>query len=213
MTPRLVGALLRLAADLEALRLSWALVGGLAVSARAEPRTTRDVDVVVAVADDPEAERVVKLLQNRSYRLMQPLEHSDRDRLAAVRLLAPGDWKAEEGAVLADLLFASSGIEEVISTQADLLEVLPGAYLPVAKTGHLMAMKVLALRPNRPQDRPQDLTDLRELLHVAADEEIWRCRDALDLISRRGYERGKDLMADFEEQLQQFRRAQRDGGS
>lgn len=212
MTPRLVATILRLKADLEALGLRWALVGGLAVSARAEPRTTRDVDVVVAVADDSEAEQVVKLLQNRSYQLHQPLEQRDRDRLAVVRLLAPGDWQGGEGAVLADLLFASNGIEEEITEQADLLEILPQLFLPVAKTGHLMAMKVLALRPHRPQDRPQDPTDLRELLRVADAEEIERCRDALDRISRRGYDQGKDLMADFEEQLQQFRSSARDGG-
>jgi len=40
-------ALRRIAVDLDARGRHWALVGGLAVSARAEPRTTRDVDVVV----------------------------------------------------------------------------------------------------------------------------------------------------------------------
>jgi hypothetical protein len=40
--------------DLDGLDVGWALVGGLAVSARAEPRTTRDVDVAVAVANATE---------------------------------------------------------------------------------------------------------------------------------------------------------------
>ena len=34
----------------------WALVGGVAVGARAEPRTTRDVDIAVDVVDDTDAE-------------------------------------------------------------------------------------------------------------------------------------------------------------
>ncbi|MBA3393554.1 MAG: hypothetical protein H0T89_12975 [Deltaproteobacteria bacterium] len=36
-----------------------ALIGGLAVSARTEPRFTRDIDVAVAVADDESAEAIV----------------------------------------------------------------------------------------------------------------------------------------------------------
>ncbi len=50
--PRLAEAFVRLQGDLKAIGASWALVGGLAVSARAEPRTTRDIDVAVAVGDD-----------------------------------------------------------------------------------------------------------------------------------------------------------------
>lgn len=122
-------------------------------------------------------------------------------------MLAPGEWGGADGAVLADLLFASSGIEEQIARQADLLEVLPNVFIPVAKTGHLLAMKVLALRPNRPQDRPQDLTDIRELLRVAGPEEIERCRGAIDAISIAGYDRGKDLRAELEVQLRQFESA------
>lgn len=39
-----------------------ALIGGLAVSVRTEPRFTRDADLAVAVADDREAEAVVRQL-------------------------------------------------------------------------------------------------------------------------------------------------------
>ena len=51
------GALIQLASHLEALKLRWALIGGLAVSALAEPRTTGDVDVVISVAGDQEVWR------------------------------------------------------------------------------------------------------------------------------------------------------------
>jgi hypothetical protein len=53
------GTLRRLASDLERLGVPWALIGGLAVGTRAEPRTTRDVDVVVSVA--AQAERLAWL--------------------------------------------------------------------------------------------------------------------------------------------------------
>lgn len=50
-------ALRRIAAELDLLQVSWAVVGGFAVSARAEPRFTRDVDVAVAVGGDDEPSR------------------------------------------------------------------------------------------------------------------------------------------------------------
>ena len=67
--PRLAAAFLRLNADLRAIEARWALIGGLAVSARAEPRTTRDLDVTVAVADDREAEKTVFRMVNLGYRI------------------------------------------------------------------------------------------------------------------------------------------------
>ncbi len=42
--------------DLDALRVRWALVGGLAISVRSVPRFTKDLDFAVAVANDSEAE-------------------------------------------------------------------------------------------------------------------------------------------------------------
>lgn len=42
--------------DVRSIGRGFALVGGLAVSARTEPRLTRDTDLAVAVADDVEAE-------------------------------------------------------------------------------------------------------------------------------------------------------------
>ncbi len=51
-----------------ALGRPWALVGGLAVSARAEPRFTRDVDLAVSVRDDRDAEDAVRTFLSRRYR-------------------------------------------------------------------------------------------------------------------------------------------------
>jgi hypothetical protein len=53
------------AADLNAIGARWAVIGGLAVAFRAEPRFTKDVDLAVAVADDAEAEGIVNRLQVR----------------------------------------------------------------------------------------------------------------------------------------------------
>ena len=66
MTP-LEQSLRQAVADLCDLGCSFALVGGLAVSVRAEPRMTRDADLAVAAETDAQAEHVVLQLQQRGY--------------------------------------------------------------------------------------------------------------------------------------------------
>lgn len=197
----------RLSRDLRALGVPWALVGGLAVSARAEPRMTRDIDVALTITGDQEAEQIVHRLRDRGYLDGDSMFHRETGRLSTVRL----QQRDDESGTCCDLLFAMSGIEGEVVAAAEPLEVLPGLVSPVATRGHLLALKVLALRPDRPQERGQDLTDIRALLRVADDDELERARQALELISRRGYDRGKDLEATFREQLRQFRRSSGDG--
>jgi hypothetical protein len=57
----------------ELARRGWrfALVGGLAVSVRAEVRFTRDVDLVVLAADDAEAESLIYELRSAGYSAKQ----------------------------------------------------------------------------------------------------------------------------------------------
>jgi hypothetical protein len=85
-----VDAVLRqAAADLDAIGARWAVIGGLAVAFRAEPRFTKDVDLAVAVADDAEAEGIVNLLQVRGYALASLVEQDYVNRLATARLVRP----------------------------------------------------------------------------------------------------------------------------
>lgn len=203
---RLREALIRLRADLLASRASWALIGGLAVSTRAEPRTTRDLDMAVSVAGDPEAERLVRSLLGRGYRVATHLEQEATGRIATLRLLMPGE---EAEGIVADLLFASSGIEPEVVAGAEPLEVMGGLVLPVARTGHLLALKVLALDPERPERRPHDLWDIKELLRVATAEEVARARRSLELITERGFDRSRpdrqrDLPGELDDLLGKF---------
>ena len=186
-----VAALRRVAEDLASIDARVALIGGLAVSARAEPRFTRDLDFAVAVADDEEAERIVFALQGRGYRVQMVLEQEVTGRLATVRLLPP---RATEDEALADLLFASSGIEAEIVERADILTVLPGLPIPVASVGHLIAMKILSHDAER---RPRDADDLLALMAIARAGDLAEARAALTLISARGCNRGKDLESEF----------------
>ncbi len=199
MTP--LEAALRLA--VEALRkegVRWAVVGGLAVSARAEPRTTRDVDVAVGVVDDAEAERILFRLQGHGLVVVSVVEQTARKRLATARLRPAGE--ASHGLLL-DLLFASSGIEAEIVASADEIEVLPGLTIPIARTGHLVALKALA---RNDRDRPQDLDDIRALLRGASRVDVEDARGAVRWIEERGYSRGRRLAEELEELLAANRR-------
>lgn len=189
---RLESALQRVAADLAALQQRWALVGGLAVSARAEPRTTRDVDIAVGVADDAQAESLIYALQNDGYKVVTVVEQEAQGRLATARLLPPG---SNERGVLVDLLFASSGIEPEIADAAEVLAMTATLSLPVARIGHLIATKVLA-REDR--TRPQDLDDIHALLVEADADDVRETQTLLSLITKRGFHRGKNLSSDFD---------------
>ena len=180
----------RIDADLTRARVSFALIGGLAVSARTEPRFTRDADLAVAVANDAQAEALVRGLRTQDYRIESVVEQNAVGRLATVRLVRSPSPRAP----VVDLLFASSGIETEVVTEAELLDLLPRLSMRVATTGHLIALKVLS---RDDVTRPQDLVDLRALLRIATEAELDRARRALALIAARGFHRGRNLIADL----------------
>ncbi len=157
------------------------------MSARAEPRFTRDVDLAVHVLGDDDAERLVRDLQTRHYRARAIVEHEATGRLATVRLLPPEE---DEAGVVADLLFASSGIEPEIVDAAETVEVLPGLRVPIATIGHLIALKILSMDD---RTRPQDRMDLRALIAAATADDIRLARAAAEAITLRGFHRGRDL--------------------
>jgi hypothetical protein len=187
----LTAALQKIRDDLTDLEVAYALVGGLAVSARAEPRLTRDVDLAIKVADDAAAEHVIRQLIGRGYKVNATVEQVTTGRLATARLIPPGRTK-----LVVDLLFASCGIEPEIVDQAETLEILPEVHVPVARTSHLIAMKLLA-RDDR--DRPQDRDDIHALLATIGAAERKRVHTAIELISKRGFARGRDLGASWKD--------------
>lgn len=181
-------SLRRAVEDLGKLGVPHALVGGLAVSARAEPRLTRDADLAISVEDDAAAEAVVHALGSLGYAAVAVVEQAATGRLATARLVPP---EAGSGLVV-DLLFASCGIEREIVQCAERIAVLPDLVVPVATTGHLVAMKLLA-RDDR--HRPNDADDLRALAAVAEDDDWTDAASAVALIAERGCARGRDLRA------------------
>ena len=101
--------------------------------------------------------------------------------------------------VVVDLLFASSGIEAEVVAGATRLEVLPQLTAPVASTGHLIALKVLA-------GRSQDLTDLEALIPGASAADLDLARSAVKLIQERGFNREQDVVVDLDKLIADMRR-------
>ncbi|MFL5393406.1 MAG: nucleotidyl transferase AbiEii/AbiGii toxin family protein, partial [Myxococcales bacterium] len=181
--------------DLSRAGARFALVGGLAVSARTEPRFTRDVDLAVAVDSDAEAEGLVRTLQECGYATLAVLEQAKTGRLATVRMSQP---RTVEPQGIVDLLFASSGLEPEIVSAASPLAIVRGLDIDVAQRGHLVALKVLARDDDR---RPQDRLDLLALLRGIDSAELSRAREGIVLIAQRGFDRDKDLQTELERAL------------
>jgi hypothetical protein len=185
----LEAGLRRVLGDLSALGSKCAVVGGIAVGAHTIPRFTRDVDLAVAVADDRSAEALVASLMQRGYRVLAVLEHRDTKRLATARMLLPAEPDAATEAPVVDLLFASSGIEAEIVQKARPEKVLSGLSVAVARSGHLIALKLLSEDDRRIQDR----VDVVELLKRADAAELELAHEAIAAIAGRGFGRSKDL--------------------
>ena len=196
----LEAALTALLARLVAQDARFTIVGGLAVSARTEPRFTRDADICVAVEHDREAEAVVRSLRSAGYRVLAIVEQETTGRIATVRLAAEPD--RDDGVVL-DLLFASSGVEREIVESSDDMEVFEGLSASIASVAGLIALKILA---RDDVNRPQDRVDLVSLLRVASASDLAAADRLLGLITERGYDRGKDLAADFSMLRDELRR-------
>ncbi|MFZ4395399.1 MAG: nucleotidyl transferase AbiEii/AbiGii toxin family protein [Kiritimatiellia bacterium] len=181
-------------------RQPWALVGGLAVSVRTEPRFTRDLDLAVAVANDHAAEALVHDLHGVGFHTLATVEQEATHRLATARLAPSGSHP--QGLIL-DLLFASSGIETEICQAAENLTVFPELSVPVARLYHLITLKVLA-RDDR--TRPQDAADLRQLIAVAEPSDLVSACTAGHLIETRGFHRSRNLVQAVQEAFHEFRR-------
>lgn len=189
---RLLRVLSDVAELLEERQIGWALVGGLAVSARTEPRFTRDIDVVVSTVNDEAAEGVSGAFVARGFTVVSTVEQDAVERLATVRLEPP---REPSGGVVVDLLFASSGIEPEIAAAAERIDLTDGRLVPVARIGHLIAQKILSRDDER---RPQDIADLRALLAVASRGDLSTARSALALVDSRGFSRQRDVIGELD---------------
>ena len=181
---RLVDAFSKVTRDLDAIGAKYAVIGGLAVGARVEPRTTKDIDFAVDVADDAAAEALIFALSGSGYRVSSVFQSRQDDRIATVRTHGRDDAR-----ILIDYLFASTRIEGEIVSSATRQRVY-GVEAPVARLGHLLAMKVKA-------NRRFDAIDIHNLIGRANAADLREARGALRLMQARGAEPGRDLVGDL----------------
>jgi hypothetical protein len=138
--PEAVARLARFCAELAK---PWALIGGVAVIARAFVRATKDVDLLVSCTAS-EAPALLEVARRHGY----AWEASDvRDFLEAGLIRMWGPPSRREGLGL-DILLTDSAFDEEAVRRASVVEVL-GTKVAVATAEDLMLMK---LRANRPID-------------------------------------------------------------
>lgn len=168
----------------------FALVGGMAVGLRSVARTTRDVDLALGVTSQKQAMDLVLSFHEDGW-MDRPdgavFERRDGSGLALVRLVRT---LARDQPCI-DLIFSLAGIEKEVVEAARPMPVLADRPLPVARTGHLIALKLLA-------HRLQDLGDLDHLVNAADVDELKLAFEALALIEERGFAADRNLRAELE---------------
>lgn len=144
MTNDLTKTLADLTTWLRREEVAFAVIGGLAVGVRGEPRFTADVDVVVGLDLDD----ALQLLDRLSDSPFQPLfpdvaEVVRTSFILPLRHLATG--------VRVDVAIGLSGFERQLLARADEVTIA-GFTAPVATAEDLILMKLLASRPRDTDD-------------------------------------------------------------
>jgi hypothetical protein len=134
------------------------LIGGLAVSLRAQPRFTADVDLVIA-ADVDRAIKLAASLEGTSFR---PFFKDVTDVIEKAYILP---LRHRSTNVKVDMAVGMSGFEQQTVARAERLKVA-GAIISVATAEDLLIMKVLA-------GRPQDEQDLKGLVVAQGEQLDW----------------------------------------
>jgi hypothetical protein len=146
MTP-LESALLEVSSVLEGLQIPYMLIGGLAVSAWGEPRSTIDVDVTLWVEPDDLEATIAELGRRLSVLPKDPISFVRRTRV----LPATTSQK-----VKMDLIFAALPGERGMIDRARPRSIA-GKLVMVASVEDLLLMKLAS-------ERPKDIDDSRLLL-------------------------------------------------
>jgi hypothetical protein len=137
-------------------RVPHALIGGLAVSYRGFPRSTADVEIVIAV-DLKEALDLIPALDGSPFRpLFEAVEE-----VVERSFILPLVHKLSN--VKVDLSINLSGFERQVVARAELAQ-LSGTAIRVATTEDLIIMKALAGRPQDDQDQRGLIIAQREYL-------------------------------------------------
>lgn len=151
---------------LETRGIRFALIGGLAVSLRGQPRMTVDVDLVI-LADVDQALQLAQELGSTPFETLFPgvEEVVSRSYILPLRHRATG--------IRVDLAIGISGFEQRAVARATTITI-GDVCVPVVAVEDLLVMKALA-------GRPQDEEDIRGLVAAQRDAIDWpACLDVAE---------------------------------
>lgn len=144
----------RLAADLEAAGIRYALIGGFAMAMRGVQRATVDLDFILMLEDLKKAHLILRGLG------YERVFHSEN----VSHYLSPDRrW----GRI--DILHAFRGPTLGMLKRAEKLPVLDGVLLPVVQIEDIIGLKVQAA-VNAPERSARDWADIRMILEMAAGQ-------------------------------------------
>lgn len=146
--PPLEDDITSLCRELNGLGALYVVVGGLAIMQAGYPRTTGDVDLLVASDLENEA-RVFKALESLPDQAVKQLDPGDVAKYVVVRV-------ADE--ILVDLMASASGIDYAEASKSVVVREVGGVPIPFASPELLWRMKC---RTHRDKDAP-DLLFLRK---------------------------------------------------
>ena len=131
----------------------YALIGGLAVSARSKPRATKDIDFLVSAEKDFFSKTFPEILESKghSYKIFKGGWDDPVNGLIRVY--------DEDGSELVDIIPVFWKWQDEIVKNAEKLKVFEGVSIPVARIEDLVILKLVA-------GGPQDMLDIEELLKV-----------------------------------------------
>lgn len=134
----------------QALRLPYAVIGGMAVQWWGEPRATRDVDLTVMTPlDRPSTAFIRQILKRFPGRIENAEEFARRNRVILIT--------ASNGCP-ADISMGLPGYEEEVMQRATEVELEPGKAIRICSAEDLIIHKAVA-------GRPQDVRDVEGIVY------------------------------------------------
>ncbi len=135
----LTGTLHDVAEFLNVQGIAFALIGGLAVAVRGEPRSTLDVDIIV----DCDVERALELVTQLNESNFRPL-FEGVEQVVKTGLLLP--LVHQRFGIKVDIAIGMSGFEQDAIRQST-MTAIGASNIPVVRSEYLIVMKQLAARP------------------------------------------------------------------
>lgn len=182
-------AIRRTLRDLETLLtahdVAYAVIGGIAVAIRGEPRFTADIDVVVGIDRDAALELVAGL----RHTAFEPLFPGVEDVVLHAFLLP---LRHRDTLVTVDVAVGATGFEQQVIRRAR-HDSIGGLSIPVATAEDLLLLKTLAARP-------RDVEDARGIALRQKGKLDW------DYVFETGRQLGEALSDDLVSRLLMLRR-------